>query len=445
MKGIKYVFFGLFIFLTSCSNPDGPLSTVDFVEYSYVDSMAYRNMSNNTQALNRSYYVNEIAQFDVIDECRNASLACTSKQSFRFRVPSEPGLYWAVADEYAFPINVLDLDSQKACLLVNSFTAQAYNKKGGHSFYSTPYDKILSVSLLRPITSGSLKKSVGAHTHNFPVYDLAKQLDIELHVFDDLFLHQNANFLESSCSYLIFSEHPEYWTDGMYEQIKQYVRNGGDILNMSANIAYWRVLFDQNDASIAVDKRSEGVKKNRFKFFEPDATTLFGGYYLGYPVTRYANDQLIFEERYPVLAQLPELEYQKLRKMKIVDQSHSLFKCLVDSGGFLSDEPLKVELDGVTLGAYKAGDISWRPQAQLSEVNGALITAWAVYGKSIIKLVVARDYINQYGGRVMQFGSIGWADVAMKNHDFGQITKLALSSFSNLAYDCQDAPIAEAE
>lgn len=412
------------------------LSTLDFVEYTYLESDKYRKMSNQTFSYKRTYGLGDTAHFKIVDRCTDASKACSFKKEINFKVPNIAGLYWAIYEGHAFPINVVDLSKKKSCLLVSSFTFQAYSKKGGHSFYTTPYNKPLTVSLERPIFSGSLKRSVGAHSNTFPIYSLAKEVGLEIHIFDDLFLHQNTNVLSESCSSLIFSQHPEYWTEKMYFAIKSFIESGKNILNFSANIAYWKTSIDEVSNTITVDKRSQFLKMNRFKFIDKDVTSIFGGYYLGYPVERYASTEEIYLEKYPVISGLSGFSYDELRKIKILNKSSSLFSCLPRDVSKLPDTALKIEVDGIILNELKKGSGDKNFKANIADINGPLLSAWAVYGKSLREYVVARDFKNEYGGRVISFGSIGWSDFSMKNENIKLITKKALATLNNFEVTC---------
>ncbi len=347
-------------------------------------------------------------------------------------------MYWVLGkdlagDAHKFPINVVDTASaKKACLLVSSFTEQAYNRKGGKSFYSSPYTEPITLSLNRPLSNpGS-----NAHGHIYPTISFLKDLGKTAHIFDDLYLHNDGIDLTKSCKYLILSGHSEYWTQKMLDSITKYVRQGGNVANFSSNYGYWLVTLSDDQSTITVDKTKSNIKINRLDKKHAYIKEMLGIYYLGYPVERYAENEALFKEKYPVLSNVPELDYKGLRTMNIEDRSHPVFSCLDPSMNVLQDTALKIEVDGKLLVQYKKEDPIPKIYTDSKSIDGALLTAWAVYGKNIRKIVVARDLATPYDGRIVSFGSIGWLNVSLREKITREITMNTLALFENTEYQC---------
>jgi len=424
------------IFLQACQQ-EWQTSNVTFIRVSSLDSVEIRQFSSSTFSAKRTYEARQKGEFFVAQNCENASNKCEYLDFFRFVTPSNAGLYWAVAEKidgqkFSFPISVIDRSVKKACLLNQSFTYQAYSNVGGYNFYKTPYNRPLTVSLNRPIET----LSSSFHGYGFSLHRVLSALEVDHHVIDDRYLTLYPDVLDS-CSSLVFGGHSEYWSIQMLKAIEAFVLAGGDIINLSGNIAYWIVDYNETEDTITVDKRKSEIKRNRIKAFNPKIVDYFGGYYLGYPVKRKLNNAREYFESFPVTANNSGVTYEDFRHVVIEDPSHPAFSCLDDKQKF-DDVALTIELDGVLLYTLVEGSEGSTAESdrQVSDVKGSLVSGWAIYGKQLRHIVLARDYENIYGGRVLFFGSIGWAENSRENPVTKTITEAALSDFFNINYKC---------
>ncbi len=419
-----------------CSDTSVVYDNVSFYPYEETSHGQYFNESKVTYASTFTYLSSQDASFEVSQECASHSKSCDSIKTVSFRVPEASGLYWVSytsgENEYTRPISVINQTEEKqACLVVNTFTWQGYSDVGGINYYRPPYDAPVTVSLNRPVKANA----ASPHGYSFPIYRLLKKVVGEVYSIDDRFIHENAGWVAENCEYLVFSQHAEYWTQSAFDQLVDFIKSGGQALNFSSNIAYWKVSYQ--DQSITVDKRKEVLKENRFAFFRPEIKSLFGMYYQGYPLKRYAKDEEAFSARYPLLSGLPEMDYSKLRKVDVLQGEHEVFKCIDQKGiDMLGDEFLGVELDGIVVKRYRTGESEPLVLSSETSVKGGLMVGWSVYGGDIRRLVFARDYNPGDQGRVISFGSIGWARHTRDNVDIRNITLQAISAISGVEYPC---------
>ena len=407
-----------------------------FIGYQEEGKAEYQQFSKHTYTRRETVLAGERFEFYVASDNCDYKIGCEPIKRFGGVAPQEPGIYWAIGrDEgtYTYPVFVLshEVNAPRPCLLISTYTSQAYNPFGGKSFYSSPYTEPIQVSLNRPLF---YEYDDDSHGHFFPTYVLYKRLGIDLHVFDDSFLDSNSNFLQDNCSALTFSRHPEYWSRSMYDDIKAFIASGGDVLNLAGNIAYW--FTELGDRTITVDKIKENRDVNRISRFDESVKELFGLYYVGYPISRKLPSQSYFEKKYPNIFSMYNNSYEALRKISIVDKEHDFFACLEGEKTILSEAPLKVELDGVVLERYREKKGIKLSEMSVEEVSGALLTAWSFYGGELRKVVLARDYRNKHGGRIISFGSIGWPAAALQNEDVASITMNAISHLVNGRGSC---------
>jgi len=439
MKRIKRHFLISIVFctfLTSCESKWEP-DNISFALVGSSNDNQVRKASKSSFSGRFTYAPNEKGIFYVGSDCERADRACEKEREYKFVSPEEPGFYWAVAigdedQEVAFPISVIDPSGEKACLIIPTFTYQAYSNTGGHNFYKTPYITPLTVSLNRPVST----QSSAHHGYGFSMYKILRSLLIEPRVIDDRYLSENPSIL-SNCSTLIFSGHSEYWSRTMFDSVEDYIVSGGDVINISGNIAYWLIDIDYSNELITVDKRKSMYSENRVKIAKPAAQYYFGGYYQGYPISRSIKSATEYENNFSVAVEAG-VTFSELRMMGIEDPSHPAFKCIENKSGVLDDQPLAVELDGVVLREFKSGESDVKQFRSVADVKGALLSGWVTYAKQLKHIVLARDYINVYGGRVLFFGSIGWPEAALKNGQTAQITKSAISNFFSKTYVCED-------
>jgi len=439
-----YIFIPILsLALTACSFEGGQFSSKNSLNettltpYTRENSAVHVKNSKLTFAESSTILVNEKSYFHstTLEKCEQWDEHCEVENSFTYSSP-KPGLFWAIGkknnQEFSHPVSIVDPNESLPCLINPTFTKQGYSRTGGRNFYHTPYKEPLQLSIYRPIQSKNLK----THGHYFPLFELLQSLNIKTHVIDEQYIAENSNAL-NMCTSLIFSGHSEYWTIQMSDQVLSHIAKGKDILNISANIAYWLTDYDKKSGVISVDKYKKNLRSNRLKYLVPEVTTVFGGYYIGYPISRKLKNETEFKNKYPLIQnQKNKITYRDLRTMKVLDHNHPSFKCIKKGADLLSDYPLSSEVDGITLRQFSESSSEAITTNQLENIDGAILSAWSIYGKKISESVIGRDYINKYGGRVLQLGSIGWAEKMWNRPKILQLTKAAVSNFYDLDYTC---------
>lgn len=127
-------------------------------------------------------------------------------------------------------------------------TYNAYNRWGGHSLYRARYgnDPGYIVSFDRPTPPDFYRWE---YHYVLWIEALAEAEGFSVDYATDVDVHRNKSFTENY-SLVISVGHDEYWSkrefDNFYERI--FV-NGGNVLFLGANIAYWQVRYADVDAS----------------------------------------------------------------------------------------------------------------------------------------------------------------------------------------------------
>ena len=146
-------------------------------------------------------------------------------------------------------------------LHVSFLTPHAYMKGGGKSLYDfasdpppmlnehgSEHNRAPRVSLDRPgIFPGVLSPS------ELDFIGWAEAKGITLDYCSSLDFGTDVNLL-SGYECLICVGHDEYWTCEMYDQAERFVRNGGNIVNLSGNTCWRQVRMEHNDRTVVFEK-----------------------------------------------------------------------------------------------------------------------------------------------------------------------------------------------
>jgi hypothetical protein len=147
-------------------------------------------------------------------------------------------------ENYAPLILRSPLGSSAVALIHSTLTWQAYNEYGGRSLYRGPglsqnqmvEERSRVASFDRPFSgSGSLLIRRDA----LPLVELAESKGIILDQFADTDL-SDYPALTKSYNELLFSGHPEYWTQSMFINVIASRNSGVNLAFLSGNTAYWR-------------------------------------------------------------------------------------------------------------------------------------------------------------------------------------------------------------
>jgi N,N-dimethylformamidase beta subunit-like, C-terminal len=140
-------------------------------------------------------------------------------------------------------------------VLASSLTWNAYNTRGGRSRYEPELENTFSLSFLRP---NYLATPLFPHSYSVPAQFVPAELWVlkwmkeEGHnadVITDQDFHFGLPFLHRYVS-IIINSHPEYWTQTMYDRLKDYLNIGGCFLNLGGNSLFERVILNDDGSTI---------------------------------------------------------------------------------------------------------------------------------------------------------------------------------------------------
>lgn len=197
--------------------------------------------------------------------------------TFSLPVPShwKSGLYGAhiydaSGDFYVmFVIKNSNTVKPKIAVLANTYTWEAYNSWGGGSFYRyyindgrNKYNSEL-VSLDRP-NPGTNPYEDRTHL-TFAEIHLLRWLERNGYNYDMI----SANDLNEQPSILknyetiVLNSHSEYWTKSMYDGFEDFIRQGGNVLNLSGNSLYWKIIKKDDQLEVRKDYKYHTLSNER--------------------------------------------------------------------------------------------------------------------------------------------------------------------------------------
>ena len=165
--------------------------------------------------------------------------------------------------EFFFSFIIKDKISKDITILTPTNTWQAYNDWGGASFYKYNLNKKIKktnvniLSLDRPNPCSSPFRKYG-HLADQEIYfyEWITEKNYSYSTIDDLDLHNNYDL--SKTKVLIINNHSEYWTEGMLNNLENYLSKGGNLINLSGNNIFWKSIISNNQ----IDNWYECALKN---------------------------------------------------------------------------------------------------------------------------------------------------------------------------------------
>ncbi|MBI5739839.1 MAG: hypothetical protein HZA16_03875 [Nitrospirae bacterium] len=199
-----------------------------------------------------------------------SSMGCGWKPTMKFSVPEEArsGCYMIKLsggdDDGSFvPIIVKPAKVEKQlAVIASTHTWHAYNSWGGQNFYinytSFPSKYILSTQ--RPLDlyiRNCVEDTCGVTRDHLLVgerfvWSWLEREGLEYDLYSDTDLHSPDVFKEYLSKYriIIISTHNEYWSYGMIEHLKEFIKNGGNVISLSGNTMYKEVTFPRDDLMV---------------------------------------------------------------------------------------------------------------------------------------------------------------------------------------------------
>jgi len=172
-------------------------------------------------------------------------------------------------------------------VLASTNTWQAYNNWAGKSLYSKvningTNQYLTYVSFNRP-NPGATPIGNEGHLANGEKHILS-WLEQNNHKYDmltDYDLHENPDVL-SSYKTLIISTHSEYWSTPMYNGLKKFLNQGGNLLYLSGNGVYWKAAIKGDKIEVKKDGSRHTLSNEIgglfYKTGSPESSLLGVGY-----------------------------------------------------------------------------------------------------------------------------------------------------------------------
>lgn len=194
--------------------------------------------------------------------------------TYRFTIPDhwQNGLYAAkISNKFGVDFyitfvirgHIQDLYGDIA-ILASTNTWDAYNNWGGISYYENDLDRegtdpygVGIVSMLRPNPHANPNHGSG-HLAGAEVHILSwmEREGYPYKLLADSDLHRNPDILDQF-KVLIISTHNEYWSESMYDSLETFLDRGGNLLYLSGNGVYWKVVFnDDNQMEVRKDLKN---------------------------------------------------------------------------------------------------------------------------------------------------------------------------------------------
>ena len=176
-------------------------------------------------------------------------------QTVRVRIPHSPsGLYFAKLTGrggrigYApFVLRPRRLGEHRVAEVLPTLSWQAYNYHDDNgdgqpdSWYANQ-SKIHTASLYRPYTDRGVPRTYRDREQPFLRWLIHKERDVDYLAQTDL-ARTNGRTLAAAYDLLIFSGHHEYVTEREYDAVEQFRNRGGNLMFLSANNFFWKVVI----------------------------------------------------------------------------------------------------------------------------------------------------------------------------------------------------------
>ena len=172
--------------------------------------------------------------------------------TLRFRIPAKAasGLYFAVVatgkrfGSAPFILRPAHLGEKRVLVVLPTNTWEAYNFRGGDSWY---FDAAVHVvDLTRPFFSPGLPPHYAGYDLGFQVWLAKHDKHPDVIADDDLDAVASGDVLARDYDLIVFSGHEEYVTSHMYDVIQRYRDLGGNLMFLSANNFFYKVIHSGN-------------------------------------------------------------------------------------------------------------------------------------------------------------------------------------------------------
>jgi hypothetical protein len=189
-----------------------------------------------------------------------------------FRVRSERG-------EVVAPVVVRPshLGRASVAVIVPTYTWQAYNLRGGDSWYACGC--VNTVDLTRPYLDGGVPYNFGQYDRDFFQWLARNDMRVDVLADDDLDRIATGTELRHLYRLVVFESHSEYATSHMFDLTQRYRSLGGHLAFLSANDFFREVLINGSSMTLV----------GRFRDLGRPEAALLGAQYLDWYRGIYPN------------------------------------------------------------------------------------------------------------------------------------------------------------
>jgi hypothetical protein len=197
-----------------------------------------------------------------------AALGCGWKPTIKYKLPED-------IQSGCYTLNLKGRDSndtsfipfivrprkveKKLAVIASTNTWHAYNSWGGSNYYinytSFPSKYIISterpfdLSFRNPLTDTCQTSRDHLLVGERFIWSWLERERIGYDLYSDIDLHSEEIYPSMISRYkaIIISTHNEYWSYPMIEHLKEYIKNGGNVLSLSGDTLYKEVEFKENN------------------------------------------------------------------------------------------------------------------------------------------------------------------------------------------------------
>ena len=346
--------------------------------------------------------------------------------SYRLRLQRDDG---GTVEDIWFVVrpNQLPDPRYRVVVIHPTFTLQAYNTRGGESFYHPPRDRTQSRRLRKVSLLRAFDCAMGGHhspSASVAFEKMLERLDVPYFSIDSLELDLNPHVLDG-IRLVLLTGHDEYITQNMRDRLDKHVLDGGRIAVFSGNAADSRVA--RNEFEISAVKSGSDPQGHTGKFASRsignpiDSSLALAYRFGGVPIDVELSKNDVIEQGFT------EHDYNSRRAMTVLDAEHPIFAGtgLENGDSFGHDENLvDIELDGLPMDendALGAGMAPCPPSGTQFLASALLHRRYRRAMRVWRVATIAQAKRGDKGGIVVHLGSIGWWRVAGGDSTAGRI------------------------